>query len=195
LVLAASLLSVSSASGLTVGVLTSSPGLDQGFATCISSCGSNGTLVGPAPISSGSSITFANGLALSTETVSISLTQLLSNYTNGISKNWSYAATVQATVTSLGGGLLLLQQSGFATGSVPEAPASPDVNSLTCIVTAAGLGSCGFTFGPNSYDVAMGPTFRFQETFNLVLPEPGTLALMVTGIAGLALAGRRRQAR
>lgn len=211
LVWAAALLLASSASGLTVAVSPGSPGLDQGFGySGCPSCVTAYTLSGPAPVGSGS-IQFTNNLA-PIELVQLSLVSVSPVFVSGLdSVTFSlltYSVSVNATVLPLGGGFFLVQQSGAASGSVAGSYTataggsgaislpSVDVNSLQCVVTAAGVGSCGVTFGRNGFPVTVGAgSLLFQHTFNLVVPEPSTLALLLAGFGGLAVAGRRRLAR
>jgi hypothetical protein len=197
-----------SASALTVGVFPASAGLDQGFGyrNC-PSCATVYSLSAAAPVGAGSSITFTNGL-VPIEIVSLSLVSVNPIFTSGPNSvtfsGMSYTASVPALVFPIGGGLLFVQQSGAATGTVTGSytatlggsgpiNVTPAVHSLTCVVDAAGQGVCGVTFGPTAFPVNDGAeTLTFQHTFNVNIPEPGPLALMITGLVGLGILGRRR---
>ena len=203
----AALLLAAPAFSLTVAVSPASPGLDSGFGfSGCPSCTTAYTLNGPAPVGSGS-IQFTNNLA-AVELVQISLVSVSPVFVGGPNSvsfsSMSYSASVNASVIPLGGGLFLVQQSGFATGTVSGSYTataggsgpisligSVDVNSLQCIVNAAGSGTCGVTFGRNGFPVTVGGgSVLFQHTFNLNVPEPAALALLLAG-AGLVSARRR----
>jgi hypothetical protein len=198
------------AAALTVGVFPSSAGLDQGFGYSGSpSCSTVYTLDSPASVGGGSTITFADDLALATETVTISLVDVTSVFEAGgetvTFSSLSYTGSIGATVLPLGGGLFLVQQLGAATGAVTgtytaslggggDIDLAPDLHSLQCVVDASGTGVCGFTFGPTSFPVDDGDEeLTFQHTFNLNIPEPGTWMLMVVGLVGLGFMGSRRR--
>jgi PEP-CTERM motif-containing protein len=192
---------------LTVAVQPGSPGLDQGFgySGCPGSCSTAYTLGAAAPVGSGS-IQFTNNLAAA-EVVQISLTSVSPVFVGGADSvsfsSLSYSASVNATVSPFGS-LFLVQQTGFATGTVsgsysataggsgPISLGSVDVNGLSCLVNGSGVGICGFAFGHNGFPVTVGAgSLLFQHTFNLNVPEPASLVLFLAGAAGLALAGRR----
>jgi PEP-CTERM motif len=205
---AAAYLLAAPALALTVPISPSSPGLDQGFGySGCPSCTIAYTLSAAAPVGGGS-IQFTNNLA-AVEVVQLSITSVSPVFVSGPNSvtftSMSYSASVNAMVMSLGGGDFLVQQTGFATGTVtgsysataggsgPINLASVDVNSLMCIVNAAGTGVCGVSFGRNGFPVAVGSgSLLFQHTFNVNVPEPATLAMLSAGAVGLALMGRRR---
>ncbi len=72
------------------------------------------------------------------------------------------------------------------------------LSSLNCLVDKVSLvGQCGFTVGGGAdFTIPIGPGLTqvdFVHTLNLLsTPEPTTLALMLAGLAGLALRGSRR---
>ena len=97
-----------------------------------------------------------------------------------------------------GGGYELIQI-GTATGVVAPvgwgAPYSqvvgtPDVSSLDCLVDTGS--QCGFSLGAGGNIITDGVTpYQVLETFNVVVPEPATLAIVGVGLAALLLLNRR----
>jgi hypothetical protein len=65
------------------------------------------------------------------------------------------------------------------------------VSALTCVVNT-GADQCGFSLGPGGWTVTDGvKSYNVFMTFNVNVPEPGTLALVSVGVLGLALRQRR----
>jgi hypothetical protein len=120
----------------------------------------------------------------------------------------SYSATVSISVLDLGSGILsITQDSGFATGSVSGTYAQTggagatgfsdltvSFSGLNCLLVD-GVGQCGLSVGSftSSADFALdvgGVDHDVVQTFNVIVPEPGTLALVGLGLLGIAI--RRR---
>ena len=121
----------------------------------------------------------------------------------------SYSATVPVTTTPLGGGYVQITQNpGFATGSVsgsydqiggpgagPFSDATVSFSNFSCLLQN-GSGQCGFNVGSfnAAADFALdvnGSPHDVVQTFNVVVPEPGTIGLVALGALAL-VAGRRR---
>lgn len=120
----------------------------------------------------------------------------------------SYSATVSISALDFGGGILSITQDvGFATGSVsgtyaqtggpgPAAfgDATVSFSGLNCLLVA-GEGQCGLNVGgfAASADFSLdadGVDHDVVQVFNVIVPEPGTIALVALGLLGLAT--RRR---
>jgi hypothetical protein len=101
----------------------------------------------------------------------------------------------------LGGGVVAIAQSGFATGLVSpvlSAPPltmvvnTPAVSALNCLI-GTGADQCGVSLGAGGLTVnSGGPNYDVFMTFNVNVPEPGTMLLLAAGLAGIAFAGRKR---
>lgn len=123
----------------------------------------------------------------------------------------SYSASVSITTLPLGGGLALIQQTpGAAIGSVsgsytqvggpgsgPFSDLAVSFSNLSCLLQD-GQGTCGLTVGSftQTADFGLdvdGTDHDVVQQFNVVVPEPGSLALLGLGI--LALVGRPHRRR
>ncbi len=102
----------------------------------------------------------------------------------------------------LGGGAFVLAQIAPATGvaapvllspAFPLLASTPAVSGLTCTV-GTGADQCGVSLGAGGFTIDASPFGIFDAfvTFNVNVPEPGTVVLLATGLAGIAFAGRRR---
>ena len=118
-----------------------------------------------------------------------------------------YSATVSVTTIPLGGGTVAINQNpGFATGSVsgsydqiggpgpgPFGDATVSFSDFSCLLVN-GSGQCGFNVGSfnAAADFALdvnGSPHDVVQTFNVIVPEPGSLALVALGV--VALVARR----
>jgi hypothetical protein len=123
----------------------------------------------------------------------------------------SYAATVSTSAFDFGGGVVQINQApGFATGSAsgsydqiggpgigPFSDLSVSFSNLSCLLVD-GQGQCGFNVGSfaASADFGLdvdGAPYDVVQTFNVIVPEPGSLGLVALGV--LALLVRRRAER
>jgi hypothetical protein len=116
------------------------------------------------------------------------------------------ANDVPVTTSPVGGGGLAITQAGPATGSASPfllsvgvggstiLETSPVVTGLTCTVFSF-AGHCGVALGPSGLVYTLsGEAAHSYVAFNVAVPEPGTLLLLASGIAGLAHVSRSRRA-
>ncbi len=197
-----------SASPIVDGGLTASIACPDGANPCSTSANFSLDPPTPAKLTTGS-ITFTPTTAtISFLVPSYSMTGSSGSVTDIDFTNVSYSATVGISVIDFGGGMIQVNQDlGFATGSVsgtydqiggpgsgPFSDLSVSFANLSCFLID-GVGTCGVdvgSFAQNadfSLDVD-GVDHDVVQSFNVVVPEPSTLALL--GLGMLALAGRRR---
>jgi len=194
------------ASALTLPVI-GGPGLDQGFVCTSGQCPGTPllTLSGPAAVTG--SITYHEG----TSTVDITLTLTQDADFGGVAQLLAgttiVATDVPVMTFPIGGGAFQIVQLGSAQGLVDpllvDAPGgltvlsnTPSVSGLTCSV-GTGSDQCGVSFGPGGLEFhsgLLGQDLEAFVTFNVNVPEPGTLVTLAIGVAGLAFMGGRRRA-
>lgn len=115
-----------------------------------------------------------------------------------------YTATITTTTFDFGGGTVQINQvPGIAVGSVsgtydqvggpgssPFSDLSVSFSNLSCLLSN-GQGQCGFLVGTfaDTADFHLdvdGSPYDVHQTFNVIVPEVGTSALLALGILGLA---------
>jgi len=188
-----------SATSITLPV-TGGPGIDQG-AICASgnSCPATPafTLTGNAAVNG--SFVYDNVI----NTVSFTLNNIVPVSFVGapfpqLAPGLFSATGIPVISIPLGGGAYQIVQTAPASATAPLTflPLSttgntPVVSALTCVVNT-GADQCGFSLGPGGWTVTDGvKSYNVFMTFNVNVPEPGTLALVSVGVLGLALRQRR----
>lgn len=137
--------------------------------------------------------TFTIGGAADNGVTSLTLTQT------------TYSATVPITVSGPIGGLTSYTIAAGQTAVVDPASISETGGGVSdpvfgvvrvtgqCGLLADGTGQCGFTFGGTGLVMPAPLSRPLRQTMNLTMvPEPGPLLLVATGLLGLAATGRRR---
>jgi hypothetical protein len=214
------ILAVAGVCGLAATAAKASPIVGGGLATSIAcpdgsspcSTSANFSLSPPTPVKPATgSITFGAGTAtILLNVASYTMTGSSGSVTALDFSNVSYSATVPITSTPLGGGLVQISQSlGFASGSVsgtydqiggpgsgPFSDLTASFSNLSCLLQN-GIGQCGFNVGSfnSTADFGLdvnGAQHDVVQTFNVIVPEPGSVGLFVLGGLGLAAYARRR---
>ena len=194
-----------SASALTLPVI-GGPGLDQGE-ICASGSTCPGTPSYSLTAPAGTTGSFTYNVGPSTVDFTLTLTQDadFGGTAQFLAGSTFSAIGVPVMTFPIGGGAFQIIQVGLATGLVSPLSLvvaggatvladTPAVNSLTCSV-GTGSDQCGVSFGPGDFSfnaTALASDFDAFVTFNVNVPEPGTLMTLAFGIAGLSLAARRR---
>jgi hypothetical protein len=122
--------------------------------------------------------------------------------------------TYSGTINSVGfaaqsGGTLITWNAQLPTGSAvsgttaetPGAgggafgPLASRVSAGQCFLTSADDLTCGFIFGPGGFTPVsiFGVNRRVVHVLNVNAPEPGVVGLLLMGLAGIAVVGRRRR--
>ncbi|HBZ68327.1 MAG TPA: hypothetical protein DEP35_00625 [Deltaproteobacteria bacterium] len=110
------------------------------------------------------------------------------------------SSAIPVTSIPLGGGEYEIVETGPATATAPLAWSppfvttgnTPVVSSLTCVVNT-GADTCGFSLGPSGWTVTDGTTnYNVFMTFDVNVPEPDTIVMLIMGVLGLAVTRQRR---
>lgn len=213
LMLAGSLLAVSPASAATISLTVNGGfGLDLARMCTSTSCLST-VWTNTNNYATTGTITLDTTALTLNATLSVSFSEITGAANNGITEiefyNTTYTIT-NAPITVIAGSPTTYQITGGNWGTVDPTTftqvgtgggsTDPIWNSVrvtgSCGLVAGNVGQCGFTFGATNFAINLGTpavTRGVQQTFNLaVVPEPTTVMLLASGIAGLAFAGRRR---
>lgn len=198
--------STAPASAVTLPVI-GGPGLDQGVFCLSGQCPGTPTSTLTAPAAVTGSVTYDEGASTVDITLTLTEDATFAGFLVTMFAGTTFVATgVPVMAFPFGGGAIQIVQIGAASGQVSPltvtAPGglgiladTPSVSGLTCSI-GTGSDQCGVSFGPTglSFDSpGLGDLDAFV-TFNVNVPEPGTLVTLAFGVAGLAFMGGRRRA-
>jgi hypothetical protein len=190
-------------------------GVDNGFicTTAAGGCTSSNTLYtysGPVDLASG---TITLDSTAGTVAYAISVAGPIDFADGGGNQvdftGMSYAGTITAAnFVAQPWGTLITWSSQIPTGSAvsgttaetPGAgggafgPLAARVSAGQCALTSAGELTCGFIFGPGGFTPVpiFGTNRRVVHVLNVTAPEPGTIGLLLLGLAGIVLVARRQ---
>jgi hypothetical protein len=189
-------------------------GVDNGFicTTAAGGCTSSNTLYtysGPVDLASG---TITLDSTAGTVAYSISVAGPIDFASGGNQVDFT-GMTYSGTITGVGfnpvsGGTAITWSSQIPTGSAVSGttaetpgggggafgPLAARMSAGQCFLTTAGDLTCGFILGPGGFTPVsiFGTNRRVVHVMNVTAPEPGSIGLLLMGLAGLGLFARRR---